>query len=275
MLHWTPLDVSLPPGGLLPVRGGDLWTEWQTLLKTLHYLAVDKNKTERKTRLVFRHNNFNNFQELLSNRKANVYSQISRIGWGLCLRVKSTCTLFFFKKKMEDVSPFCGVTDTPDWTSGDVSSGLQIPFLALVTLYFFSEILATTGGTSVNVCNCNISCYKLLLELLDIYRYMIMCLFTRSHRWHHLRNKENIDTCLIQFFFWKRGVVLITADKEDSMCINIITKARIIVSRKNLKEDKLLIFQFKKKEEEKHLLQILKMMMLGESNVNCVKTICV
>ena len=32
---------------------------------------------------------------------------------------------FFKKKFLEDMSPFCGATDTPVWTSGDVSSGFQ------------------------------------------------------------------------------------------------------------------------------------------------------
>ena len=31
----------------------------------------------------------------------------------------------FFKKILENVSPFCGATDTQFWTSGDVSSGFQ------------------------------------------------------------------------------------------------------------------------------------------------------
>ena len=46
----------------------------------------------------------------------------------------------FFKKKLEDISPFCGATDTPVfWTPGDVSSGFQNqsrqPYLHLADAY--------------------------------------------------------------------------------------------------------------------------------------------
>ena len=46
---------------------------------------------------------------------------------------------FFYKKILEDISPFCGATDTPVWTSSDVSSGLQSqsgqPYLHLAEMY--------------------------------------------------------------------------------------------------------------------------------------------
>ena len=39
-----------------------------------------------------------------------------------CNVVYCTC---FFENNLEDISPFCGATDTPFWTSSDVSSGFQ------------------------------------------------------------------------------------------------------------------------------------------------------
>ena len=54
-----------------------------------------------------------------------------------CGMFKIYVTLFF--EFFEYVSPVCGVTDTPVWTSGDVSSGFQSqsgqPYSRLVEAY--------------------------------------------------------------------------------------------------------------------------------------------
>ena len=48
-------------------------------------------------------------------------------------------SLELFLKFLEDVSPFCGATDTLFWTSGDVSSGFQSqsgqPYSHLIEAY--------------------------------------------------------------------------------------------------------------------------------------------
>ena len=69
-----------------------------------------------------------------------------REGWGDPHLNKFFLFFVFFFKFLEDMSPFCGATDTPVLDSGDVSSGLQSqngqPYLSLQRhmCYMFPEI---------------------------------------------------------------------------------------------------------------------------------------
>ena len=65
--------------------------------------------------------------------------------------------LFFLNKKLEDISPFCGATDTPFWTSGDISSEFQShsgqPYLCLAEAHtcVTSALRLTSGVPTVLV----------------------------------------------------------------------------------------------------------------------------